>query len=71
MNIRSALRLDKADKHGRVPVNRFAFFGGHRIQYFTKEKCKPTDWNADRQQFSASFAGYQNGNRYYASKRLL
>ncbi len=47
-NIRFDLRLDKADKHGRVPVNLFAFFDGHRLQYFTKEKCKPADWNADR-----------------------
>ena len=64
MTIRFDLRLDKADKHGRVPVNLFAFFDGHRLQYFTKEKCKPADWNADRQQFRKTFAGYQDGNLY-------
>ena len=49
------LRSDKKDKDGRCPVHLLVYFDGVRLKCATGEKCKPADWNADRQKFRASY----------------
>ncbi|ALW84322.1 hypothetical protein AUC43_03965 [Hymenobacter sedentarius] len=48
------MRTDKKDKAGKCPVHLVVYFDGARLKCATGEKCKPADWNADRQRFRAS-----------------
>ncbi len=49
------LRTDKKDSAGRCPVHLVVYFDGARLKCATGEKCKPADWNAERQQFRRSY----------------
>ena len=49
------LRTDKKDKTGKCPVHLVVYFDGTRLKCATGEKCKPADWNSDRQKFRASY----------------
>ncbi|GAA3962399.1 site-specific integrase [Hymenobacter antarcticus] len=49
------LRTDKKDKAGLSPVHMVVYFDGARLKCAIGEKCKPADWNADRQQFRRSY----------------
>ena len=49
------LRTDKKDKAGRCPVHLVVYFDGARLKCATGEKCRPADWNAERQQFRRSY----------------
>jgi len=60
------LRNDKKDKDGRCPVHLVVYFDGARLKCATGEKCKPADWNADRQQFRRSFPLAEDANRLLA-----
>lgn len=50
MTIKYVLRNEKKDSLGRCPVQLVVFYDGPRLRYATGMKCKPGDWNADRQQ---------------------
>ena len=39
------------------------YFDGARLKCATGEKCKPTDWNADRQKFRASYPLPEEANQ--------
>ena len=56
------LRTDKKDSAGRSPVHLVVYFDGARLKCATGEKCKPADWNADRQKFRASYPLAEEAN---------
>jgi integrase/recombinase XerD len=56
------LRTDKKDKAGKCPVHLVVYFDGARLKCATGEKCKPTDWNSDRQKFRASYPLAEEAN---------
>ena len=56
------LRTDKKDKAGRCPVHLICYFDGVRLKCSTGEKCKPADWNADRQEFRRSYPLAEEAN---------
>ena len=56
------LRTDKKDSAGRCPVHLVVYFDGARLKCATGEKCKPADWNADRQKFRASYPLVEEAN---------
>ena len=56
------LRSDKKDSAGRCPVHLVVYFDGARLKCATGEKCKPADWNADKQKFRASFPLAEEAN---------
>ncbi|WP_239691922.1 Arm DNA-binding domain-containing protein, partial [Hymenobacter coccineus] len=60
------LRTDKKDKAGRCPVHLVVYFDGVRLKCATGEKCKPGDWNADRQKFRASYLLAEEANMLLA-----
>jgi integrase/recombinase XerD len=60
------LRTDKKDKTGRCPVHLVVYFDGARLKCSTSEKCKPADWNADRQQFRRSYPLAEEANQLLA-----
>lgn len=60
------LRSDKKDKAGRCPVHLVVYFDGARLKCATGEKCKPTDWNADRQKFRTSCPLAEEANQLLA-----
>lgn len=64
MKVTFTLREDKTDRAGLAPVFVCASFDGLRLQTTTKEKCRPADWNRDKQQFRRSLPGYQDANAY-------
>ena len=57
------LRSDKKDKAGKCPVHLICYFDGARLKCATGEKCKPADWNADRQQFRRSYPLAEEANQ--------
>ena len=56
------LRADKKDKAGRCPVHLVVYFDGARLKCATGEKCRPADWNADKQKFRASYLLAEEAN---------
>ncbi|GAB3841653.1 site-specific integrase [Hymenobacter jeollabukensis] len=62
MTIKFVLREDKADKNGLVPVFIDATFEGLRLRCFTREKCLPKEWNADKQRFRKGKTGAEEAN---------
>ena len=56
------LRNDKKDAAGCCPVHLVVYFDGARLKCATGEKCKPADWNADRQQFRRSYPLAEEAN---------
>ena len=60
------LRTDKKDSAGRCPVHLVVYFDGTRLKSATGEKCKPADWNADRQQFRRSYPLAEEANQLLA-----
>ncbi|GAA3967231.1 tyrosine-type recombinase/integrase [Hymenobacter antarcticus] len=56
------LRSDKKDSTGRCPVHLVVYFDGARLKCATGEKCKPADWNADKQKFRASYPLAEEAN---------
>jgi integrase/recombinase XerD len=56
------LRTDKKDSAGRCPVHLVVYFDGARLKCATGEKCKPADWNADKQKFRASYPLAEEAN---------
>ncbi|QKG56423.1 hypothetical protein GKZ68_07120 [Hymenobacter sp. BRD128] len=60
------LRTDKKDSAGRCPVHLVVYFDGVRLKCATGEKCMPTDWNADRQQFRRSYPLADEANQLLA-----
>ena len=66
MTTQFILRAQKMDAAGRCPVHLIVYLDGARLVQATGEKCKPADWNADRQQFRRSFAGASEANDYLA-----
>jgi integrase/recombinase XerD len=61
-----ALRKQKKNKAGECPVYLMVYFDGARLACSTGEKCKPTDWNDDRQQFRRSFPLAEEANQLLA-----
>ncbi|WP_019948787.1 tyrosine-type recombinase/integrase [Hymenobacter aerophilus] len=49
------LRKQKQNKAGECPVYLMVYFDGARLACSTGEKCRPADWNEDRQQFRRSY----------------
>ncbi|WP_022823655.1 hypothetical protein [Hymenobacter norwichensis] len=64
MTTQFVLRTDKKDSVGRCPVHLVVYLDGARLKCATGEKCKPAEWNADRQQFRRSFTGADEANQY-------
>ncbi|HEX8426126.1 tyrosine-type recombinase/integrase [Hymenobacter sp.] len=64
MTTQFVLRTDKKDSAGRCPVHLVVYLDGTRLKCATGEKCKPAEWNADRQQFRRSFTGADEANQY-------
>ncbi|MBJ6107728.1 tyrosine-type recombinase/integrase [Hymenobacter sp. BT523] len=62
MTTKFVLRVQKMDAAGRCPVYLMAYFDGLRLVHSTGEKCKPADWNADRQKFRASYPLAEEAN---------
>ncbi len=62
MTVKFVLREDKTDKNGLAPVFIIAHFEGLRLQGFTREKCLPKEWNADKQRFRKAKEGYEEAN---------
>ncbi|AII50806.1 site-specific integrase [Hymenobacter sp. APR13] len=62
MTVKFVLREDKTDKNGLVPVFIDAIFEGLRLRCFTREKCQPKEWNADKQRFRKGKAGAEEAN---------
>lgn len=60
------LRTDKKDKTGKCPVHLVVYFDGARLKCATGEKCKPADWNSDRQKFRASYPLPEEANQLLA-----
>ena len=60
------LRTDKKDSAGRCPVHLVVYFDGTRLKSATGEKCKPADWNVDRQQFRRSYPLAEEANQLLA-----
>jgi integrase/recombinase XerD len=60
------LRKQKKNTAGECPVHLIVYFDGARLTCATGEKCKPTDWNTDRQQFRRSFPLAEDANRLLA-----
>ncbi len=58
------LRQQKKNAAGLCPVYLYVYLDGARLACATGEKCKPADWNAERQQFRRSFFGYDDANQY-------
>lgn len=56
------LRTDKKDSAGRCPVHLVVYFDGARLKCATGEKCKPADWNGDKQKFRASYPLAEEAN---------
>jgi hypothetical protein len=61
-----ALRKQKKNAAGECPVYLFIYFDGQRLTYATGEKCRPSDWNADRQQFRRSYPLADDANALLA-----
>ncbi|GGG35364.1 site-specific integrase [Hymenobacter glacieicola] len=70
MKVTFTLREDKTDRTGLAPVFVCVSFDGLRLQTTTKEKCRPADWNRDKQQFRRSLPGYQDANAYLENLTL-
>ena len=49
------LRTDKKDKTRKCLMHLVVYFDGARLKCATGDKCKPADWNSDRQKFRASY----------------
>jgi hypothetical protein len=49
------LRKQKQIKAEECPVYLIVYFDGARLACSTGEKCRPADWNEDRQQFRKSY----------------
>ncbi|SHL94519.1 Arm DNA-binding domain-containing protein [Hymenobacter psychrotolerans] len=62
MTVKFVLREDKTDKNGLVPVFIDAIFEGLRLRCFTREKCLPKEWNADKQRFRKGKTGAEEAN---------
>jgi integrase/recombinase XerD len=62
MTVKFILREDKIDKEGLAPVFVNANFEGLRLQCFTREKCRPKDWNTAKQEFRRSLPGAEEAN---------
>lgn len=60
--IRFRLQNSKVDKSGRVPVYLIFQYSSTQFEYYTKEKCKPTDWDIEKMKFRRSMPGYQEAN---------
>ncbi|UYZ60189.1 site-specific integrase [Hymenobacter latericus] len=56
------LRKQKQNKAGECPVYLMVYFDGARLACSTGEKCKPSDWNEDRQQFRRSYPLAEEAN---------
>lgn len=56
------LRKQKQNKAGECPVQLIVYFDGARLACATGEKCKPSDWNEDRQQFRRSYPLAEEAN---------
>jgi len=63
MTTQFILRKDLADRAGYCPVHLVVYFDGVRLKSGTGEKCKPADWNADRQQFRRSYPLAEEANQ--------
>ncbi|MBD2768482.1 tyrosine-type recombinase/integrase [Hymenobacter sp. BT664] len=60
------LRKQKKNAAGECPVQMIVYFDGARLACSIGEKCKVTDWNADRQQFRRSYPLAEDANRLLA-----
>lgn len=66
-DIRYYLKNAKIDKSGRIPVYLIFQHSGKQFEYYTKEKCKPEQWDAEKMKFRRSMAGYQEANELLES----
>ncbi len=57
----------KIDKEGRFPVYLIFQDSGTSFEYYTKERCKPEQWDADKMRFRRLLPGYQQANEYLES----
>ncbi|NVO29664.1 site-specific integrase [Hymenobacter lapidiphilus] len=60
------LRRQKQNKAGECPVYLMVYFDGARLACSTGEKCRPADWNEDRQQFRRSYPLFEDANALLA-----
>ena len=60
--IRYYLKSSKIDKSGRVPVYLIFQHNAQQFEYYTREKCKSEQWDADKMKFRRSMPGYQEAN---------
>ena len=56
------LRKQKKNAAGECPVQLIVYFEESRLGCSTGEKCKPADWNADRQQSQKSYLLAEEAN---------
>lgn len=64
MTTQFILRTDLMNKAGRCPVQLVAYSDGLRLKCATGEKCKPSEWNANRQRFRGTFTGAEEANDF-------
>lgn len=62
------LRKQKQNAAGECPVQLLVYFDGARLACSTGEKCRPADWNAERQQFRRAYPLAEEAN--HLLKRL-
>jgi integrase/recombinase XerD len=55
-------KASKLDKSGRAPIFLEFNHDAQTLVYATGEKCKLSEWDADKQKFRRSMAGYQQAN---------
>lgn len=60
------LRKQKKNAAGECPVQLLVYFDGSRLACATGERCKPADWNAERQQFRRSCPLAEEANQLLA-----
>ena len=60
------LHKQKKNAAGECPVHLIVYLDGARLTCATGEKCKPADWNVDRQQFRRSYPLAEDANRLLA-----
>ncbi|OIN61201.1 Arm DNA-binding domain-containing protein [Arsenicibacter rosenii] len=57
-------KLSKTDKSGKAPIFLEFYHNAQTLVLATGEKCKPSEWDPEKQKFRRTMAGYQEANDY-------
>jgi integrase/recombinase XerD len=62
MQVQFKIKNNKADRHGKCPVNLVCYFNKIQFTYYTEEKCLPNEWDEAKQRFSRKLDGFMFAN---------